>query len=73
MMMFRNPAKQGIFVLSLCVGCCMVALTLYYELLFGERADSSINILPTLIPAIVLTILAILFLLSLRRSKEILW
>jgi hypothetical protein len=71
MMMIRNPVKQGIFVLSLCIGCFLVSLTLYYELIFGERAD--VNILPTLIPAIVLTIVAVLFFFSLRQSKEILW
>jgi len=71
MMMLRNPVKQGIFVLSLCIGSLLVALTLYYELIFGGRED--FNLLTSLIPAIVLTIIAILFMLSLRQSKEILW
>ena len=71
MMMLRNPSKQGIFVLSLCIGSLLVALTLYYELIIGGRED--FNLLTTLIPAIVLTIIAILFVLSLRQSKEILW
>ena len=71
MMMFRNPAKQGIFVLSLCIGSLLVSLTLYYELIFGGRED--FNLLTSLIPAIVLTIITILFVFSLRQSKDILW
>ena len=71
MMMFRNPSKQGIFVLTLCVGSLLLALTLYYELIFGSRED--FNLLTTLIPAIVMTVIAILFWLSLRQSKELLW
>jgi hypothetical protein len=71
MMIFRNPVKQGIFVLTLCIGSLLLSLTLYYELIFGGRED--FNLLTTLIPAIVLTIIAILFYFSLRQSKEILW
>ena len=71
MMIFRNPVKQGIFVLTLCIGSLLLSLTLYYELIFGGRED--FNTLTSLIPAIVLTIIAILFWLSLRQSKEILW
>ena len=71
MMMIRNPVKQGIFVLTLCIGSLLLSLTLYYELIFEGRED--FNLLTTLIPAIVLTIIAILFWLSLRQSKEILW
>ena len=71
MMIFRNPVKQGIFVLTLCIGSLLLSLTLYYELIFGGRED--FNLLTTLIPAIVLTIITILFYFSLRQSKEILW
>ena len=71
MMIFRNPVKQGIFVLTLCIGSLLLSLTLYYELIVGDRQD--FNLLTTLIPAIVLTIITILFWLSLRQSKEILW
>jgi len=71
MMIFRNPVKQGIFVLTLCIGSLLLSLTLYYELIVGDRQD--FNLLTTLIPAIVLTIITILFAFSLRQSKEILW
>ena len=71
MMIFRNPVKQGIFVLTLCIGSLLLSLTLYYELIVGDRQD--FNLLTTLIPAIVLTIITILFYFSLRQSKEILW
>ena len=70
-MIFRNPVKQGIFVLSLCFGSLIVGLTLFYEVLFVDLRD--FNLLTTLIPAIVLIILSILFWISLRQSKEILW
>jgi hypothetical protein len=70
MMMFRNPSKQGIFVLTLCIGSLLLALTLFYEVIFGS---ADFNLLTTLIPAIVLTFIAVLFWLSLRQSKEILW
>ncbi|MCK5705763.1 MAG: hypothetical protein KAI29_31655 [Cyclobacteriaceae bacterium] len=70
-MIFRNPVKQGIFVTSLCIGSLLVGLALLYEVLF--IMDDSFNMLSTLIPAIVMLIISILFLLSLRQSKEILW
>jgi hypothetical protein len=70
-MILRNPVKQGIFVTSLCIGSLLVGLALLYEVLFVM--DDSFNMLSTLIPAIVMLILSILFWLSLRQSKEILW
>ena len=70
-MIFRNPVKQGIFVTSLCIGSLLVGLALLYEVLF--IMDDSFNMLSTLIPAIVMLIISILFWLSLRQSKEILW
>jgi len=70
-MIYRNPAKQGIFVSSLSIGSLLVGLSLMYEVLF--HWDDSFNMMNTLIPAIVLIIVAILFWLSLRQSKEILW
>ena len=70
-MMYRNPVKQGIFVTSLCIGSLLVGLANFYELIF--QWDSSYNLLNTLIPAIVLTIMAVLFWISLKQSKEILW
>lgn len=70
-MVFRNPVKQGIFITSQCIGSLLVGLALLYEVLFVDFAEY--NLLSTLIPAIVLLIIAILFWLSLRQSKEILW
>lgn len=70
-MIYRNPAKQGIFVSSLCIGSLLVGLALLYEVIF--EWDSSYNMLNSLIPAIVLIILSILFWISLRRAKELLW
>jgi len=70
-MIFRNPEKQGIFVTSFCIGSLLVSLTLFYELIVADYEEY--NLLNTLIPAIVLLVIAILFWLSLRQSKEILW
>ena len=70
-MIIRNPVKQGIFVTSMCIGSLLVGLANVYELIF--HWDSSYNLYNTLIPAIVLIILSILFWISLRQSKEILW
>jgi len=70
-MMYRNPVKQGILVTSLCIGSLLVGLTNFYELIF--QWDSAYNLLNTLIPAIVMIILSILFWISLRQSKETLW
>ena len=70
-MIFRNPEKQGIFVTSLCIGSFLVSLSLLYEVIFVDFEE--FNLLNTLIPAIVLFIVGILFWLSLRQSKEILW
>ncbi|MCK5372200.1 MAG: hypothetical protein KAQ62_26750, partial [Cyclobacteriaceae bacterium] len=58
-MIFRNPVKQGIFVTSLCIGSLLVGLALLYEVLF--IMDDSFNMLSTLIPAIVMLIISILF------------
>jgi len=70
-MILRNPVKQGIFVTSLFIGSLLVGLALLYEVLF--IMDDSFNMLSTLIPAIVMLIVSILFWFSLRQSKEILW
>ena len=70
-MIYRNPVKQGIFVTNLCIGSLLVGLANFYEIIF--QWDSSYNLLNNLLPAIVLTILSILFWISLRQSKEILW
>ncbi len=70
-MMYRNPVKQGIFVTTLCIGSLLVGLASFYELIF--QWDSAYNLMTTLLPGIVLTIISILFYISLRQSKEILW
>ena len=70
-MIFRNPEKQGILVTSFCIGSFLVSLALLYEVIFADF--EAYNLSYTLIPAIVLFVIAILFLVSLRQSKEILW
>lgn len=70
-MVLRNPEKQGIFVTVCCVGTLLFSLASFYEVIFVEFGDY--NLLNTLIPAIVMTVIAFLLLLSLRQSKEILW
>ena len=70
-MAYRKPVKQGIFITILCVGSLISAIALLYEAIFVM--DDSYNMLNTLIPAIVLTVMGILLWLSLRQSKEILW
>lgn len=70
-LVIRNPAKQGIFVTTICITAIVTALALFHQVLFFW--DDSYNMLNTLIPAIVLTIMSILLWLSLRQSKDILW
>ena len=70
-MVLRKPEKQGIFVTVSCVGAFLFSLASFYEIAFVDFGDYSL--LNTLIPAIVLTFLAILLLVSLRQSKDILW
>ena len=70
-LVIRNPIKQGIFVTTVCIGSIVTALALYHQFIF--LWDDSYNMLNALIPAIVLTVMAILTGLSLRQSKAILW
>ena len=70
-LVLRNPVKQGIFVTTVCIGSIITALALYHQYIF--LFDDSYNMLNALIPAIVLTVMAILTGLSLRQSKAILW
>jgi len=70
-MVLRNPEKQGIFVTVCCVGTLLFSIASFYEVIFVEFGDY--NLLNTLIPAIVMTVMAILLWLSLRQSKDILW
>ena len=70
-MAYRNPVKQGIFVTTVFIGSIVTALALYNQVIF--LWDDSYNMLNALIPAIVLTVMAILLGLSIRQSKEILW
>jgi len=68
---YRNPVKQGIFVSTLCLGTLLVGLGLLYDPIFNW--DSSFKLLEQVIPAIVMIVISILFWISLRKSKEILW
>ena len=70
-LVIRNPVKQGIYVTTICLAAFVTALTLYHQVLFVW--DDSYNMLNTLIPAILLTVMALLLGLSLRKSKNILW
>ena len=70
-MIFRNPVKQGIFVTSIAIGTAIVGLTLFYSVIF--ETENNAHMLNALIPAIVNSIISILFWISLRQSKEILW
>jgi len=70
-LVLRNPVKQGIFVTTVCIGSIITALALYNQYIF--LFDDTYNMMNALIPAIVLTVMAILLLLSLRQSKDILW
>jgi hypothetical protein len=70
-MALRNSVKQGIFVTTVGIGSIITALALFHQVIF--LWDDSYNMMNALIPAIVLTIMAILLWLSLRKSKEILW
>ena len=70
-LVIRNPAKQGIFVTTICIAGTVTALALFHQVIFFW--DDSYNMLNTLIPAIVLAIMSILLWLGLRQSKDILW
>ncbi len=70
-MAFRNPLKQGIFVTTLCILTFLNGLTLIYTVIFEYEGMG--NMLRSLIPAILILILSLLFFISLKKSKEILW
>ena len=70
-LVIRNPAKQGIFVTTICIAGTVTTLALFHQVIFFW--DDSYNMLNTLIPAIVLAIMSLLLWLGLRQSKDILW
>jgi FtsH-binding integral membrane protein len=70
-MAFRNPEKQGIFVTTLCILTFLNGLILIYTVLFEYEEMG--NMLRSLIPAIIILIMSLLFFISLKKSKEILW
>ena len=70
-MVLRNPSKQGIFITSMCIGTFLLGLTLIYTAMFEYEEMG--NYLRTLIPAFFILILSVLFFISLKKSKEILW
>lgn len=71
LMIFRNPAKQGIFVTTRCVGTLLVGMGLLYDPIFNW--DPGFITMEQVIPAIVMIIISALFWISLRKSKDILW
>ncbi|KPJ98605.1 MAG: hypothetical protein AMJ60_07705 [Desulfobacterales bacterium SG8_35] len=70
-MVIRNPVKQGIYVTAMCIGSFLVSLSLIYEVIVVDFEEY--NLSSTLIPAIVLFLIGVLFWMSLRKSKDILW
>jgi hypothetical protein len=71
MMVFRNPVKQGIFITTLAIGTLFVSLTLVYSIIY--ETESQEHLLHALIPAIVMLLLSVLFWISRKQSKAILW
>jgi uncharacterized protein YjeT (DUF2065 family) len=68
-MVFRNPEKQGIFVIMSAIGTLIVGLTGLYEVFF-----ESVGIIwYSLPPAIVNLILSTLLWISLKQAKAVLW
>lgn len=70
-MVLRNPSKQGIIITVFCLGTFLQGLTFIYTVLFEYEEMG--DIWRTLIGAFYLLILSILFFISLKKSKEILW
>ena len=70
-MIFRNPNKQGIFVTTIALGTLLCGLALLYSGLFEPEGIG--NVWHTFIPGIVNVLLSILFWISLKQSKEILF
>lgn len=69
-MVFRNPAKQGIFVKTLAIGTLLCGPTLVYTALFEIEGAGSVE--QTFIPGIILIVISIMLWISLKQSKEIL-
>ena len=70
-MVLRNPVKQGIFITAMCIGAFLQGLTLIYTAMYEYEGMG--NVWRTLIPAFFILILSVLFFISLKKSKEILW
>ena len=70
-MVLRNPSKQGIIITVFCLGTFLQGLTFIYTVLFEYEEMG--DIWRTLIGAFYLLILSVLFFISLKKSKEILW
>ena len=68
-MVFRNPLKQGIFILVSAIGTLITGLTDLYSLFFESVGDPWAS----LAPAIVLLVLSLLLWISLRQARAILW
>ena len=70
-MTIRKPNKQGIFISTLTIGSLLGGLALLYSGIFEQEGLG--DIWYTIIPGIVLILLFILFLISLKQSKELLF
>ena len=70
-MVYRNPAKQGIFITVIALATLIVGLATLHS---GFIEDEGLGKLGyTLAPAIINLILSALLWISLRKAKEILW
>lgn len=70
-MVFRKPEKQGILVTMVAIGTLIVSLTLVYSII--KETESTEHLMHALIPAIVMFVLSILFWISRKQSRELLW
>ena len=68
-MVFRKPRNQGIFVKTMAIGTLIDALAQMYSTFF----ESVSNIWFDLIPELVLLTISVLFWISLKQAKAILW
>ena len=70
-LVYRNPVKQGIFVVVLAFGLLCASLTQLYSVFYDTEGLGIIW--DTISPLLVQFTLSVLLFVSLRQSKEILW
>lgn len=68
-LVFRNPAKQGIFITTISLGTLLSGLGLLYSLLIHEYSGPTLS---TVIPTAILLVLSGLLWRSRQLAKEIL-